>query len=102
MKEALDEAPPVEPSLAWVWKAYMDLASTRVVTMGGPQPIAFDTIDAYARRFGPHATDEFERFFRLINALDITHRDLIFEEREAEHQRRKYSDTDRSRRSRRA
>ena len=102
MRIALDEAPPVEPSLAWVWKAYMDLASTRAVTMAGPQPIAFETIDAYARRFGPHTTDEFERFFRLINALDITHRDMIFEEREAERRRKMRSGADRSSRSIRA
>lgn len=39
--------------------------------------ITFDTMDRYARRFGPHNVDDFERWMRLIEVMDATWLDRV-------------------------
>lgn len=52
------------------WRAFWRLQFDRQITgMGPPAPIAFATIDAYARRYGIVGED-FEVFHRLIVAMD--------------------------------
>lgn len=66
----LDARPKIPPHLIPVWDAYASLERDRPLTMGGPGPIPFSSIDAYARRYGIDDLVEFDRFRRLIMAMD--------------------------------
>lgn len=50
----------------------MRLSRSRRYEQGQPLPIPFEVIDRYCQRFGPHDTDEFERFLTLIEVMDAT------------------------------
>lgn len=66
--------PPVEatPELwhDFYWRAFEALRYDRQYgAFGGESPIGFVAIDAYARRYGIDG-DAFDRFMRLVNAID--------------------------------
>jgi len=71
--KALDSRPEILPGLGPIWVAFQTLSAGRSIGVGMvamPCPITFQDIDAYARRYGPEDPDDFERFLRLIRALD--------------------------------
>jgi len=49
---------------------YFRLARSRPYEQGQPLPIPFAVVDRYCARFGPHDTDEFNRFLTMIEAMD--------------------------------
>jgi hypothetical protein len=52
------------------WRAFEALRYDRQYgALGGESPISFLAIDAYARRYGIES-DAFDRFLRLVNAID--------------------------------
>lgn len=61
--------PDLPGHLAFEWTAFQRLSRDRPVGFSiGPIPWA--SIDRYAARYGPHDADAFERFERLIAAMD--------------------------------
>ncbi|WP_316234670.1 hypothetical protein [Bradyrhizobium sp. SZCCHNR1020] len=68
-----------EPHLGFEWRAFAELRTDRPVGLD-LGAIPWSSIDAFAIRHGI-AGDEFERFCRLIRALDIAERAYIREHR---------------------
>lgn len=73
----MDERPIPLPRVAPVWKAWQTLSTGRPIISSGfgatPGAIPFRDIDAYATRFGPHDTDEFDELLTLIGAMDTVY-----------------------------
>ncbi|HEX2554252.1 MAG TPA: hypothetical protein VHL98_11150 [Microvirga sp.] len=73
---ALLEQPEIWPHLAWVWDAFNDLSSDRPFgAMGGAGRIPWSSIDRYAARHGIDDPDAFDRFKRLLGAMDRAYLD---------------------------
>ena len=68
--KALDRRPHIEPHLKFYMDAFSVLDRGREMGMGGPRGISFQDVDAYARRYGVESLQFFERFLRLIMAMD--------------------------------
>ena len=60
-----------EPHLLFHWSAFVDLSTDRQMGFG-VGPIPWSALDMYARRYGLDDPDEFDRFKRLVRALDGT------------------------------
>ncbi|MGB0890472.1 MAG: phage tail assembly chaperone [Solirubrobacterales bacterium] len=67
---ALDAMPVLADHLLPVWRDYSRLARSRPYSMAGPLPIPFETLDRYARRYGPHDLGGFDWWFSMISVLD--------------------------------
>jgi hypothetical protein len=69
---ALTERPDLTLGLSW-WEAFHELATCRTWLVGGtqvwPLSIAFDAIDAFARRYG-YEGEDFEDLLAVVRALD--------------------------------
>lgn len=74
MPAAAKDQPRLYPDLEVVWEAFWTLSASRqfvpLGTAAIPAPLAFEAIDRYCRRFGPHDADGFEEFLVLLTALD--------------------------------
>lgn len=68
--KALDRRPHLEPHLQFYMDAFSILDRGREVSMAGPRGISFPDIDVFARRYGIDSLSFFERFLRLIMAMD--------------------------------
>ena len=64
------EKPLIGAHLIFVWDAFWALHGDRALGMGGIGAIPFTAIDAYGHRYGVVSTDSFDRFQRMIKALD--------------------------------
>lgn len=82
--KVLDSRPSIQPHLIPVWDAYTSLDRDRLVGMGGPGPIPFSSIDLFARRYGIEDIAEFDRFRRLIMAMDAEYLKFVAERIEQE------------------
>ncbi|WP_443136519.1 phage tail assembly chaperone [Methylobacterium sp. Leaf106] len=68
--KALIDRPDLPEHLIFAWDAFWRLSGDRQLGFGSPGPIQFASIDRYAERFGILATEEFDRFCRLVRAMD--------------------------------
>lgn len=80
--KALDRRPYLDPHLQFYMDAFSVLDRGREVGMGGPRGISFPDIDAYASRYGIDSLSFFERFLRLIMAMDDAYLKRISEKAE--------------------
>lgn len=65
----MQSRPVLHDHLAFEWVAFRRLARDRPVGLS-IGPIPWTAIDRYAARYGPHDPDAFDRFERLIAAMD--------------------------------
>lgn len=68
--KALVDRPSLLPGLQLYFDAFADLDKDRPTLLGGIGAIPFTSIDAYARRVGIDAPDEFRLFMQLIQHMD--------------------------------
>ncbi len=78
--KALDSRPELQTYLITIWDAYTSLDRDRQITMSGPGPIPFSSIDRYARRYGIDEIGEFDRFRRMIMAMDAEYLKFVAEQ----------------------
>jgi hypothetical protein len=68
-----DAIPPdLMEECEFVYRAFNDLSADRAVALG-VGPIPWSSINAYAQRYGIDDSDEFDRFYLLIRALDAAY-----------------------------
>ena len=58
------------PHLLFHWSAFGNLTSDRQMGMG-IGPVAWTAVDRYAERYGVDDPDEYDRFVRLMRAMDM-------------------------------
>ena len=68
---ALLRKPKIPEHLHFYLQAFYDLTNDRTAQDGFVGTIPFAVIDQYAARFGIADLDEFERFYRAIQAMDF-------------------------------
>lgn len=68
--KALVDRPELSPGLRLYFDAFTDIDKDRPSGLGGIGAIPFTSIDAYARRIGIDAPDEFRMFMHLIQRMD--------------------------------
>lgn len=73
MAECLKSRPAVPHHLLFIWSAYAALRTDRQIGIEHG-PIMFSSIDRYADRYGIASVDDFDRFLKLIRAMDATER----------------------------
>ncbi len=60
----------MSPGLQLYFDAFADLDKDRPIGLGGIGAIPFTSVDAYARRLGIDAPDDFRMFMQLIQRMD--------------------------------
>lgn len=68
--KALAARPAIDGESSFYLDAFAVLSRGRQSGMGGPGGIAFADIEAYSRRLEIHSPTSFERFLRVILAMD--------------------------------
>lgn len=84
MPRPLLERPDIPEHLVFVWSAFWALSSDRPPILGSIGQVPFSSIDRYAARFGLVCRDEFERFERLIRAMDAAFREKVLDDAKKE------------------
>jgi hypothetical protein len=83
LPQALADKPEIPVHLAFVWRAFGDLAGDRQLGAAGMVgPLMFTAIDRYAERHGITDPDSFDRFVLLLRAMDDAYREHVAEKNE--------------------
>lgn len=60
----------LQPHVLFYWNAFWELCSDRPPGMASTSRIPFTAIDRFARRYGIHDLDAFDRFRSIIREMD--------------------------------
>jgi hypothetical protein len=71
--------PELDRHLRFTWQAFWDLSNDRPAVFGGIGGIPFSAIDRYAKRYDITDVDEFDRFARLLKAMDTVFQTHVME-----------------------
>lgn len=78
----MQEKPELTEEQQGLLEQYFRLARSRPYEQGQPLPIPFEVVDRYCQRFGPHGTDEFDRFLTLVEVMDSAFLNRVRQERQ--------------------
>lgn len=81
---ALADRPEVPPEQQFYWQAFWDLSGDRSFGPGAAGPIPFMALDRYAARYGIDTRDDFDRFRRLVKAMDAAWLSHVNKKQEAD------------------